>query len=410
MPYITREDGVNFVIPSYRDVLIAKNKGALQKDMTALGQSYGEFATMQRKSPQQYEVAFSTDSGYLLGETVWHHFNRPVDMIYCEAVPNTSEAILVIVKGGSVYLDGSFPVESIPEELVIFLTQQNNFEIFIYGDVPISEKPTEGKFSFDEASIKSFKVLEQPVFASLPLLKSYQLQLIDALLKEHGIGVFPITKVVTVLGFIGAIVFLIMLVSNHETAEQEVKIEPNPYQEYVDAMVSPQPDQVMRLFIEKLELLYSVPGWSISTIKYSGGSVEALMRSEGRSIESLIQWCSEHDATTNVQPVGFIVSTSIKSGTRPKPREIFPAKDILAILLDRLDHVYPGNNVSLEMGQTKGSFSTYIISINISGRSPSGLALIGDQFKGLPLVLEGISLSPVGGLLQGRITLKAMGK
>ena len=74
-----------------------------------LSQSYGEYITLQRKGVFKYEVAFSPDTGYLLGESIWHNFKRPMDMIYCEAIPNTTEAILVIVKEGSVYLDGSFP-------------------------------------------------------------------------------------------------------------------------------------------------------------------------------------------------------------------------------------------------------------------------------------------------------------
>ena len=146
MPYITREDGEHFVIPSYRDVLTAKNKSALKRDILALSQNYGEYITLQRKSPLQYEIAFSPDTGYLLGESIWHHFKRPQEMIYCEAIPNTTEAILVIVKLGSVYLDGKIPIDSISEELIIFLTQQNQFNIYIYGSVPISQTPEEGKF------------------------------------------------------------------------------------------------------------------------------------------------------------------------------------------------------------------------------------------------------------------------
>ena len=148
MSYITREDGEHFVIPSYRDVITSKQKSFIKKEILLLSQSYGEYITLQKKNDNQYEVAFSPDTGYLLGESLWHYFKRPLDMIYCEAIPNTTEAILVIVKNGSVYLDGSFPLDSIPEELVVFLTQQNNFEICIYGDVPISQTPEIGKFSF----------------------------------------------------------------------------------------------------------------------------------------------------------------------------------------------------------------------------------------------------------------------
>src|SRR5580704_8291785 len=177
MPYITREDGQHFVIPSYRDVLTVKQKGQLKKDILQLSKSYGEYITLQKKGTQQYEVAFSSDTGYLLGESIWQYFKKPADLIYCEAIPNSTEAILVIVKSGSVYLDGSFPMDSIPEELIIFLTQQNNFEIYTFGDVPISQEPEAGKFSFETISVKSFTQLDKPVFPTLPLLKIYQLQL-----------------------------------------------------------------------------------------------------------------------------------------------------------------------------------------------------------------------------------------
>ena len=70
MPYITREDGERFVIPSYRDVLIAKQKSQLKKEILLLSQSYGAYITLQKKSATQYEVAFSPETGYLLGESI----------------------------------------------------------------------------------------------------------------------------------------------------------------------------------------------------------------------------------------------------------------------------------------------------------------------------------------------------
>src|SRR5689334_4634429 len=203
MPYITREDGERFVIPSYRDVLTANQTNQLKREIKLLSQSYGEYITLQKKSATQYEVAFSTDTGYLLGESIWHHFKKPADMIYCEAIPNTTEAILVIVKSGSVYLDGSFPLDSIPEELIIFLTQQNHFQIYTYGDVPITETPESGKFSFEASSVKSFTILDKPVFPTLNLLKIYQLRLVDQVLKAQGIGVFPTRQLVSVIVVLG---------------------------------------------------------------------------------------------------------------------------------------------------------------------------------------------------------------
>jgi len=66
MPYIAREDGERFVIPSYRDVLSAKRANLLKKEILLLSENYGSFIALQRKNTQQYEVAFSPDTGLFL--------------------------------------------------------------------------------------------------------------------------------------------------------------------------------------------------------------------------------------------------------------------------------------------------------------------------------------------------------
>ena len=409
MPYLTREDGVHFVIPSYREVLIAKNNNALQKDVIALSQSYGEYITMQRKDTQKYEIAFSPDTGYLLGETVWHHFSKPDDLIYCEAIPNTTEAILVIVKGGSVYLDGSFPAESIPEELVIFLTQQNNFEVYIYGDVPISEKPAEGKFSFDTASIKLFTVLDEPVFKNLPLIKAYQFRLMDAVLKDHGIGVFPIRQLVMTLGAIGAIILAYVFITSTKEPPPEGMIEPNPLQAYVDQLNSPAPDHLMAAVTDAIKLLYTAPGWQIKSVQYQSGSLTAMMQSPGTSIKSLTDWGAQHHALTVISPAGVILAVSLDAKMRPKPKLIYPNREILTIFIDNLSKVFPGNNMSLSMTKGAGPFSVATITINVKDATPLLIGMIGETFKDLPITLEGVDLSMRGELLYGTITINALG-
>lgn len=410
MAHITREDGVNFVIPSYRDVLTVKSKKKFQTDLLALGKRYGDYLAIQRKSATQYDVAFSTDTGYLLGETVWQHFNRPIDMIYCEALPNSLEVILVIVKGGNVYLDGSFPADSIQDELLIFLTQQNEFEIYTFGNVPISETPQDGKFSFDSGSVKAFKVLTESAFSSLPLINNFQLKLIETTLAEHGIGSFPIKQVAAkVLPF--AIIFAIVVgYFLFKPEPLEAEMEPNPYQTYVEQMESPFPDKLIEAFVEKLELLYTVPGWYVSNIKYQGGGIVAAMKSSGASIESLMAWSDGHGMTTNINSDGVFVSSAIQVTLRPKPREVYPVKQTLAIFVDRLVKVYPGNNVSLEMNSAPAPVSSYSMKVSIKQLAPEILLLVGQQTKGLPLILDEISLRSQNALLDGTITLKAIGK
>ncbi len=408
MPYITREDGERFVIPSYRDVLNAKQTSLLKKDILLLSKSYGDYITLQRKSPLEYEVAFSPDTGYLLGETIWHQFKKPSDMIYCEVVPNTTEAILVIVKNSSVYLDGSFPLDSIPEELIIFLTQQNNFEIYLYGDAPISEKPVDGKFSFEPTSVKSFTVLEKPVFATLPLLKIYQLQLVEPVLKAHGIGVFPARQLLTTV----VVVFLLWLAWSYlSTPKKEVVVanQVNPYALFNSALASPYPDQEVQQLQIIFKKLFTMPGWIANHVDYAKGTALITVHSIGGKIENLFQWAKENGMTVSFKQTGVYLSTNTKVKRRPLPLHIYPIKQVIGIFIDKLSAVYPGNHMKLSEFNIKGAFTDVTLTITADDISPDIFVLIGNQFKDLPFVLQEVKMDIDNGSLTGSITIDALG-
>ncbi len=409
MPYITREDGERFVIPSYRDVLSAKQKSVLKRDILTLSQSYGEYITLQRKNPTQYEVTFSTDTGYLLGESIWQFFKKPLDMIYCEAIPNTSEAILVIVKSGSVYLDGRFPVETIPEELVIFLTQQNNFEIYVYGDVPISQEPQEGKFAFETSSIKSFTVLEQPIFPTLPLYKIYQLQLVDQVLKAQGIGVFPTKQLVLALFVIGLGWLAWSYFSQPAPEVVEAPPEINPFQNYNTLLMSPAPDEVIHQIVNKINVMFTMPGWIPLRFDYIAGSLSVAVRSEGGLTQDLFKWAEEHEAGVSIKPEGMFVNLAIKTTNRPLPKQIYPITQVIGRFVDNLSYVYQGNRLQLSDVASKGVYSQVNVRLAVNNVTPSVLDLIGKQFQGLPFVLQNVSLTIDTGILSGTITFEALG-
>lgn len=409
MPYITREDGEHFVIPSYRDVLSAKQKSVLKKDILMLSQSYGEYITLQKKGPTQYEVAFSPDTGYLLGESIWHQFKRPLDMIYCEAIPNTTEAILVIVKAGSVYLDGSFPLESIPEELIIFLTQQNNFEIYIYGDVPISQTPEPDKFSFDSNSVKSFTILDKPVFTTLPLLKIYQLQPVEYVLKVQGIGVFPTRQIL--MGFVVVAIawMLWSYLSKEKAVVVEAQPEVNPYQVYNATLASPEPNQEINRFVEVAKLFFAMPGWQPVHFEYAKGVLTVAVQSSGGTTQDLFQWATDHNATINIEQEGVSVVMHSDLPNRAIPKTIYPIKEVLGMLVDRVAAVYPGNNLKLDAFDNKGVFTDVNVTITVSNVSPAVISMIGNQLKDLPLALHTIAIDVDNGNLTGNIIIHALG-
>jgi hypothetical protein len=410
MPYITREDGERFIIPSYRDVLSAKKQSLLRKEVLLLATNYGDYVTLQRKNIEQYEVAFSADPGYLLGETIWHYFKRPRNLIYCEAIPNTADVILVIVKGGSVYLDGSFPLDSIPEELVIFKTQQISFDIYIYGDVPISQRPEPGKFVFDTDSLKSFTVLEQPIFPTLPLNRAYQLQPVDVVLKTQGIGTFPIKKVMVGIVLLGLLWMGWTYVTTHrQELPQMVVGVVNPYQAYMNALTSADPAVEVSRVANNVSLLYSIPGWIPDHIDYSAGEVNAMVLSLGSRSNVLFHWAKMNHAAVDITPSGFFIKLTIPLLNRLPPTTISQLDNVIAILIDKLSYVIPGNNLKLGSYVNKGKYTEAQMTITFNNISTLTLGLIGEQFKMLPLTLEKISIKNEKGYISGTIVIKALG-
>lgn len=410
MPYITRDDGERFVVPSYRDVLSAKKEGLLKREILLLSSNYGEYITLQRKGTEQYEIAFSSDPGYLLGETVWHHFDRPWDLVYCEEIPNTAEAILVIVKAGMVYLDGTFPIDAIYDELVVFRTQQNSFHIYIYGDVPISQTFAEDKFYFDSSSVKSFTVLEESAFAELPLVKAFQLQLVNQALKEKGIGAVPIKPFLISFAVIALIWIVWGYFSLHkkELPATFVRVV-NPYQLYLDNLTSPNPYQEVHWITTRLWLLLTMPGWVANSVEYSSGSMRVNITSVGGKTKPLYDWAARNQATVQMGATGFLLVFHAQFTNRPPPASISSLDRVIGNLIDNLFSVLPGNNLQVGTPIDRTRFVERQLVVSFTNISPTIFDLVGQQFKNGPFVLTKAALTLTNGNVNGSMTFQALG-
>lgn len=415
MSYITREDGVRFIIPSYRDVLSVKKISLLKREVLLLASNYGEYIALQKKSANQYEIAFSPDPGALLGETVWQYFKYPRDLIYCEVIPNTSEAVLVIVKSGSVYLDGSFPIDSIAEELVIFQSQQNQFDIYLYGDVPISQNPEVGKFSLDASSVRSFTILDKPVFPTLPVVKVFQLQLVDVVLKSHGIGVFPLKQFSLVALALGLVWMGWKFLQSNQTEITIPQVFVNavsPYQAYINKLISPNPAAQIHEIVDDVTLLFTIPGWYPTAYSYIATNNKGFIvtvKSLGARTNVLYSWASKNNIKVEIQPDGFYLNTTFTSENRPATTVIYKLDHVIANLIDRLSYVLPGNPVAINAYSNQGKYTETQIIISFSNISPTTLNVIGQELKLLPLVLLKVDMTVANGSLSGSMVLTALG-
>lgn len=389
MAYLTRDDGERFVIPSYRDV-IAKRKNLLKNDILEFSAKYGEYMTLHRRGLAQFELAFSHDAGYLFGECVWYYFKRPPDLVYCEAIPDTMEAYFVIVKEGSVYLDGIFPLENIAEEILVFTTQKNNFEIYVYGEVPISEQPMEGKFSFEPSSVKSFNVLPEPLFQKLPVMKIYQLQLVDVVLRQQGIGVFPVKYLLAVLVALGLgwMGFTYFTMHKKEMPLAETLPPPsNPFFDFNKQLMSVAPDVEIESVMLAVKRLLSMPGWIPIDITYNDGKLTANVKSLGSELELLYAWAEDNKATIAIMPNGFVLMMTLPlPQKRGVPAKIYPLDRVIMNLIDRIAIVMPGNVVRAANFKFQTVYKQAELRIEIREASPKLLLLIAEQLKDLPLV------------------------
>lgn len=410
MAYLTREDGERFVIPSYRDV-ISKRKAKLKDDILELSARYGEFITFHRRGMAQFEVAFSRDAGYLFGECVWHYFKRPPDLIYCEAIPETTEAYFVIVKDGSVYLDGTFPLENITEEILVFTTQQSNFEIYVYGDVPISEQPMEGKFSFDPNSVKSYNVLPEPLFQHLPVVKAYQLQLVDVVLRQQGIGVFPVKYVLAVVVLLGLGWMGFSYLTLHKKTMPVIAVPPppNPFIEFNKTLMTAAPDVEIEMVVLTIDLLTTMPGWIPTDIAYSDGKMTVNVKSLGTNVEYLYDWAEHNNATIVIMPGGFSLTMNLPlPDKRGVPAKIYPLDRVIMSIIDRIAVFMPGNVVKVGEIKIQKVYKMSELNIDLEEASPDLVFMIAEQLKDLPLALTSLTLKINHGLT-GTIVLKALG-
>jgi len=429
MAYILREDGERFVIPSYRDTIVAKGSSLLKKEILLLTENYGEYITLQKKSPTQYEIAFSPEPGTLLGETVWHHFQRPNNLIYCEALPNKTEAILVIVKSGSVYLDGQFPIDSIADELIIFKTEQNKFDIYIYGDIPISDTEEEGKLFFDASTINKFTVLNTPVFPTLPTIKAFQLQLVDTVLATHGIGVLPIKPIIIGISLLALLWFGWKYLTSPKLEQLSPtsntgfipSVTTSPYQDYITALTSPDPTQEINSILKIIATYYSMPGWVPLSVTYEQkadinkyGQVQLVttVKSKGARTDVLFSWAKSKRIDVNLTGEGFFLTQTLYFEKRSPPKYIYKSIDVLANLIDRLSYVLPDAalNISAPTSKPQAAYTERDVTVSFNDITLTTLGLINKQFDQLPVVLTKMSLGLSGGNLSGTISFKLLGK
>ncbi len=424
MPVLIRDDGVEFVVRAYRELLAAKKSSLVKREIQLLQHNNGDYLRLFLQPDGDYEAVFSHEEGYLLGETVWHYFDRPDDLIYCEALDDDT-AILVVVRAGNVFLDAQVPVANLIDEFASLVANVNLYNIYVYGSIPLSETEEEGGFVFDQDMVASFTRLEEPLFPTLPTMEALRLlpvaEALRALPSRRASPVFMLIIGMLIIGVIWGVyeVFKPSAPVQQTTVAPLIKPK-DPYAAYRSLMEQPAPEQVLIDMVGKLKLLSTVPGWYPSNLSWgaaSGGNnnstgtgpVRVQMTSFGGTLAVMRDWADVNQLKFDITGEGVALYLPAKLKERSAPTAIEKTQDAVITFMSRIQHVLHGKTVQLGNKETQGSITLWPLTINLSSVSPSVIVLVAQSLRGLPAIITGYSVTSTGGLYSGQISITLVG-
>lgn len=407
MSVITRDDKVQFVVQPYRELLSYRTASLLKREVRYLAQQNGQYVRLFQQLDGRYEAVFSREPGYLLAEAIWHHFKKPTDLIYCEELPDSKHALVVIIRSSSILFDAKLPIDTLGEELATLLTLKNKFTIYIYGNIPLTQKQEEDKVVFDSDHVLSFTRLEGPAFPELQPKAGLQLVPIEQAIKEERLGKVTLSGMLSIV--IVALLFTYLGLHYMQQNQVHDKGQTDPYLPFRSALSTPAPRQQLQNFSHDVAVMYALPGWIATNVNYSGSIATFQVHSLGGNIADLYAWAKQHAAEVQLTTTGAKVSLAARIDSRPKPKTISSTQHVVARIIDNMLRIMPGQTVNIENITNHGIYRVANINISYHDVTPDVLRLIGDNLAGLPIKLDNASASIDNGLLSGTIKLTVLG-
>jgi hypothetical protein len=408
MPILRREDGVQFAIQPYRETLSVKNTSLLKKEIHYLAQSHGAYVRLFKQPAGQYESVFSHEPGYLLGETVWHYYHCPRDLVYCEALPNSEYAILVIVHAGKVYLDAKMTKANIAEELTTLTSGDAKYDIFIYGNVPITQTVGEPGFVFAKNKIESFIQLQEPLYPRLPVSQALQLLPLDFALEEYYLGK-PRHLLLAILALLILCVLGLAWYLSHPPKQTVAQFISNPYTSFQQALAIPNPGQQLQVVTNGLNTILGLPGWYSAHILYADNTATIQVHSLGGTTVGLVDWANIHQMVPNFSPQGAALDLPVNITAPAKPSAVANTNQVIAIIIDRMMKILPGTSVQVNNTVNHQVYNEVNLTVSFADISPQVLLLIGSNLDDLPVRLINCTADISNGLLSGNLQLDVVG-
>ncbi len=419
MPVLTRADGKQFAVYTYRETLSSKSTAILRREAMMLARENGQYARFFAIETGEVEAIFSRDPGYLLAETVWQHFGNPVDMVYCETLAGTDNALLVVIRGGNVYLDAELPVINLADELISLAVGDNRYEIYVHGDVPLAAVATDEKFAFEPIMVESFTELADPVFPTLELDESFKLLPIDDALAELRLPSTGIAKnlvifiFISIIGYIGWKILMpakVVAPIVQQPIEAQVVTPQNPYAAYQAQLESPAPAAILLDIVNDIELLMTIPGWSSTSMTWADQKMTFTLQQNGGDAGLLLAWVKNHQVNFLVNGGHAELAFAMMTPNRATPTTIYNLRETVAQLYDDLSRIFPEHNsVAVGAMETKDNYKQVTLNITFSDVTLSVFTLLARELQNFPVILTNCTLTIDSGILSGTMQLEVLG-
>ncbi len=417
MPTLVREDGTQFAVYTYRETLSGKSAAVLRREAMALARENGQYTRFFPIETGEVEAIFSRDPGYLLAETVWQHFGNPPDLLYCETLEGTDNALLVVIRGGSVYLDAELPIVNLVDEFLALSTGENRYAIYIHGDVPLAEISSDEKFAFDPMMVDTFTDSPEPIFPTLALDPDFKLLDVDGALSAIRLPSGGLAKNLIILVFLAIVAYLGWLMIKPSTPViEQVSMAPvqppepvNPYADYQSQLMSPAPATILREVITDVQMLMTIPGWTTKSMNFNGQRLSFDLQQDGGDAALLLAWVKNHPVAFEMANGHAAVSFALTSTNRGRSDKIYNLRETVAQLYDDLSHILPGDKISIGAATQKTNYKQVELTVTFSTVTLGILALIASELENFPVIMSSCSLTVDTGIVSGTMQLQVLG-
>jgi len=418
MSILTRNDGTQFVIQAYRELIKYTKKSTLiQRIQETAAEHQAQYVRLFKRRSGEYESVFSADAGLLLGESVKLFFPQYNNLIFCETIDESSQVLLIVIKDYDVFIDTVIPVEQLKNELLPLIAFQESFHIVIFGNIPLMHEDiqlTENQFNFPAELVASYEKMTEALLPRLPVSERVRLLPLALALKSEHLSQSSLMSqgslfLIIALLLVGVFVYRIQVAPHKQTIKAAPVV--NPYAEYFTALQTPAPDSVLQVLVLLTEKLYQLPGWQALTLSQTNNNFIIKVKSKSGNLQQLQQWSDNNNFSVKLNPDGIYLETKSDLPQRKGLRVIYPLDLTLETVIDNIKNVFTESTINLTQTIPHGASREAKVQVNFQDITPERLFFFKDIFSGLPVVFNSVDFTlNDDSLINGSIYFSVWGK